>query len=1020
MDQQNAVIPDAVLEIKNVDTGLTYTTKTNKDGIYSFPNLPPGRYLMNVSKNQFRTISVTGITLHVQDDFSRNFVMQVGSSAESVTVTGDQININTTDGSVSTVVDHNFVENMPLNGRSFQSLITLTPGVVPVPGAGTGAKGEFSVNGQRTEANYYTVDGVSATNGSATVIEFGTNGFAGSVPSQTALGTTHSLVSLDALQEFRIQTSTYSAEYGRTPGGQISFATRSGTNDWHGTAFDYLRNSVFDANNWFNNAAGLPKTSERQNDFGGTLGGPVVIPHIYNGKDRTFFFFSYEGLRVSTPQPAVTTQVPDLTSRQSAPAPLRPYLDAFPIPNGPSNGDGSATFTAAFSTPGSIDAISVRIDQTINNKISLFGRYNDSPSQTSGPTTVYGPAGCFCNFFINKIAIRSLTLGTTALLTAHLTDEFRLNYTLNKEDSPWTLDDFGGAVPFALKDVTYANGQPNTLIDSLSFGAFLPDANWGYNFFDLHNQQQHVNIVDTLSYISGSHTLKFGMDYRRLSSPFGQFKEDEEATISSISQLQQNLIPAYLFSDNQVPVGPVYTNLSLFAQDEWKVTPRINLSVGVRWELDPPPGDIYGNGPYGVDEVTNLADTAITPKGTPLWKTTLANFAPRFGVAYQLNQTTGKETVIRGGFGLFYDIGNTFASSGYGGVGDSVFQFVGNVPFPLSADQLALPAPSTATPYNGPVFGFDPHLKLPYTLQWNLAVEQTLGRNQTLTVGYVGSHGQRLLWDRELFPSQLGNSNFAPGGVLALTTNSATSDYDALQIQLTRRLSKGLQLLVSYTWSHSVDDSSNNFFAQELLRASSDFDIRHNFQTAVTYDVPSKYENRLAALLHNWSLDGRVTAYSALPFDVTAGTIIFDSVSGLPNLRADLVPGQPLYINDPTAPGGRRVNFNAFTIPTQAEQAAGQYGDAPRNILRGFSTFQLDMALRREFPLRERLKLQFRAEAFNLFNHPNFGAFQNNLTFGPDLFGRAIGTLNNQLGGLNPLYQVGGPRSLQLALKLFF
>ena len=247
------------------------------------PNIPPGNYRIQVSNSGFKTIIKPDIVIHVEDALAINFTLPIGAASEIVTVEGGAPLINTTDASVSTVVDRKYVENMPLNGRSFQDLVLLTPGVVtssPQSGSGyIGEQGEFSVNGQRTESNYYSVDGVSANVGTVagSPASF-TPGVTGSLPIATALGTTQGLVSVDALQEFRVQSSSYSAEYGRNPGGQFSFVTRSGTNEWHGSAFDYLRNNAFDANDWFNDYDGLPKPAERQNDFGGTLGGPVAIP----------------------------------------------------------------------------------------------------------------------------------------------------------------------------------------------------------------------------------------------------------------------------------------------------------------------------------------------------------------------------------------------------------------------------------------------------------------------------------------------------------------------------------------------------------------------------------------------------------------------------------------------------------------------------------------------------------------------------------------------------------------------
>lgn len=337
-DPSGQLIPDAEINIANDATGVIYSVKTNDSGIYFVPILPPGHYHVQVSKQGFKTIIKPDIILNVQSAVALNFALPIGARSESITIEAGASAINTTDASVSTVIDRKFVENMPLNGRSFQSLISLAPGVVqtPIPyGSSAGNSGEFSVNGQRTEANYYTVDGVSANVGVGNQGSYSA-GAAGLTPSQTALGTTQNMASIDALQEFRINTSTYSAEYGRTPGGQISLQTRSGTGQWHGTLFDYFRNDALDANNWFNDHTThvTRKTAERQNDFGGTFGGPFVLPHLYHGDRRTFFFYSYEGLKLTLPTPATTTQVPDSSLRSVTASGLQPFINAFTIANG--------------------------------------------------------------------------------------------------------------------------------------------------------------------------------------------------------------------------------------------------------------------------------------------------------------------------------------------------------------------------------------------------------------------------------------------------------------------------------------------------------------------------------------------------------------------------------------------------------------------------------------------------------------------------------------------------------------
>jgi Carboxypeptidase regulatory-like domain/TonB dependent receptor-like, beta-barrel len=1015
-DPSGAVIVDAEVEIKNVETNVSSTVKTNRDGLYTIPSLHPGSYLVNVRKPGFKSVTVTQLTLNVQDSVVRNFALQLGSVSETVTINGSGLNINTTDATVSAIVDRQFVENMPLNGRSFQDLLTLSPGVAMVGSFGNGNKsgvgdgGEITVNGQRTEANYFTVDGISVNTGTVTANSIGGAGFSGGLPGETVLGTTQSMVSVDALQEFRASTSTYSAEYGRTPGGQFSFTTRSGANEWHGSLYDYFRNDAMDANNWFNNAAipSVPRLPERQNDFGGTLGGPIIIPRLYNGRDKTFFFFSYEGLRLTVPQPFQQYSVPDMTLRQQAPPALQPLLNAFAVPNGGEDGlnDGLAFYNLAYSAPSSLDSAGIRIDHSFGSKVKVFGRYANTPS--SG-WTYSAPA------FPNNQAInvRSLTVGATSSFTAALVNEFHFNTTQNIMDSSIISTNFGGAVPLNIGDLPGPNGNPLEPLGSqlevvFLFGGF-PELFLTHN----RNAQRQFNVTDNYTWSHGAHQMKFGIDWRRLTTyatpitavELGLFRN--EAAV-----LANNAVVAEATSITSTPVEPVYHSYSVFVQDQWKANSRLSLSLGLRWDVNPAPGNLNGPSPYTVDQITDLTTSKLAPTNTALWKTDWHGFAPRVGLAYQLRQASGHETVLRTGFGMFYDMGNTQGSQGFNGVGfTSTARYFG-VPLPLTAAQITLPPPSVASPYDATVFAFDPNLKLPYTLHWSFAVEQALGAQQSLTVTYVGSRGRRLLSQFQYSPN---NPAFSLGNSLLLTTNMASSEYDALQLKYQKSLSRGLQVLTAYTFSHSIDNASNNFTLSSLLRASSDFDIRHNVQAAITYDLPGRYSNSFAsAILGHWGIDARISARSSLPVDIigyqTVDPATQRNISFHPNLT-----GQPTYLYGSQYPGGRIINYNAFVVAP-----AGVDGNAGRNFARGFDAVQANLALRHEFPIHERLHLQFRAEAFNILNHPIFGSIYNQLASGPSQFGRAYSTLNGSLGGTNPLYQTGGPRSLQLMLKLQF
>jgi hypothetical protein len=1029
-DPSGAAISAADVRVQNVLTGQEIALRTNSSGLYVAAALQPGTYRIIVSNSGFKQIVKTGIVLNVQDNASINFNMQIGSVSETMTVTAGGFNVNTTDASVSTVVDRRFIESMPLNGRSFQDLLTLVPGTAQVASAGGGITGEVTVNGQRTEANYFTVDGVSANTGTSAGYSGGA-GVAGGVPAETTLGTTQSLVSVDALQEFRTNTSTYSAEYGRTPGGQFSFLTRSGTNDWHGSAYDYFRNDAMDANNWFNKCGclGLPLTprlAERQNDFGGTLGGPILIPRLYNGKDRTFFFFSYEGLRLVVPQPLFVTYVPDMTVRQQAPPSLQPFLKAFAAPNGGEDGlnDGLAVYNLAYSAPSSVDSFSIRIDQGFGDKLKIFGRYANTPSSQ----WTFIPAA-----FKNSTAInsQSLTVGAASIINSTNALELHFNITQNNSIDNSTSTNYGGATPFDIRTVPGPNGQPFSALSSqlyfaLDYGASPPSWNVG----EARNAQRQYNVTANYSWALGTHRLKFGTDWRRLTTLVNAVSTNEEGFFFSEASVLANSTDFALNSPTiLIPVEPVYHNFSAFFEDEWKTTRRLSFSLGIRWDVNPAPGNLRGPLPYNVDQVTDLAAAKLAPTGTPLWKTDWRAFAPRVGVAYQVSQSPGHETVLRTGFGLFYDMGNAQGSEGFNGVGFSSQVSYSAVPFPLTSAQLALPPPSIAPPYNQTVFGFDPNLKLPYTMQWNSAIEQGLGSGQTLTASYVGAGGRKLLGQFDSFPNQLGNPNFAPSpfGVLLLTQNRGSSGYNALQVQYRKNLSQGLQMLASYTWSHSIDNASSNLLLFNLLRGSSDFDIRHNFQAALTYDVPGNYSSPVAvALLQHWGVDARISARSALPVDIIGAQTIDPVTRQFLSYNADVVPSQQIYVRSLQAcpatvgvtnappPGGRLINICAF-------QAAppGVEGDAGRNSARGFDAVQANLALRRDFPIHERLHLQFRAEAFNIFNHPIFSSINNQLSYGAEFFGYASATLNRQ-GGQNALYQSGGPRSLQIALRLQF
>jgi len=1021
-DPAKAVIVQAKVTAINNNTNVRYEGATNQTGSYLIPSVPPGDYRIEVEKTGFKTIVKPDVILHVQDTIELNFEMAVGSASETVTVSSGAPLIETQSAAVSTVVDRTYVQNMPLNGRSFQDLILLTPGVLSqspqntqLPGSG--GAGEFTVNGQRTESNYYAVDGISANTG--IFPSPGVPSASGSVASTTVLGTTQSLVSVDALEEFRVQSSTYSAEYGRNPGGQFSFVTRSGTNQWHGSAFDYLRNDVFDADDWFNNFLKQLQPPLRQNDFGGTLGGPIKIPHVYNGKDKTFFFFSYEGLRLIQPQAATISYVPDTASRSSAAPALQPVMNGFPAQNGPEildnmgNPTGVAEFIGTWSNPSQIDSYSIRLDHNVGDKVRLFFRFADTSSSKSPRT-----GGNFNDPSIlqrNALTARTFTVGATSAISSRFYNELRFGYSTNEVTVTATPDNFKGAQApnlFQLQGV----GQPmnptvevDLCVDNFQFCSSIVQALSSA-------QQKQWNLTDAVSLTAGRHQIKFGIDWRRSTPSYLQSNPVIVYDFFSSGSVQANTVD-FGVSIAEANAFPVYTNFSAFAQDEWRATPRLALSMGLRWEVNPAPGAASGNLPFTVLG-SNISTLTLAPQGTPLWNTTWFNFAPRFGAAYVIRDKAGWETVLRGGVGVFFDTGQQNGSLGYGGPGFSAFNVPLSGAFPIPTAQAVLPIvnPPTCTAMApcDQVAAFYPHLQLPFTLQWNASLQQGLGKSQGFTLSYVGSNGRRLLQENQVSAGAF-NPNFA---TVFFIRNGLTSDYNALQAQFQRRLTQGLSALAAYTWSHCIDYGSRNF-TLAFQRGDCDFDVRNNFSSALSYDLPNTFNNGFARLvLAHWGVDDRFTARGSFPVSLN-GRSFRDPATGRIVPGGLNLTGQPIYLYDSQFPGGREINPGAFSNPP-----AGQQGNAPRNFVRGFGGWQMDFALRREFPIYERLKLQFRAEAFNVFNHPNFGVINPNLcTAGPACtFGQPTATLANSPGAsaLSSLYQMGGARSMQFALKLVF
>ncbi len=639
-----------------------------------------------------------------------------------------------------------------------------------------------------------------------------------------------------------------------------------------------------------------------------------------------------------------------------------------------------------YSDPSSLNATSLRVDHRFSDRVTLFGRYDHAPSTSA--------RRYFSEIRDSTVKTDTATFGLTALVTPRMLDEFRANWSRQTAGLFSRMDSFYGAVPppaSALYPATYSTDDQFVFIP--------PGAGEVREGNQSAPVQRQWNFVDTFSMTTGKHEFKFGFDFRRL-HPNSGFFNSFLVTDFSYADLQAGIADD-VFQTSETNIWVKLDNYSSFAQDTWKALPRLTLTYGLRWEINTPPvSTTQGKPLYAVTGIFDSQPLGLAPAGTPLWHTRFNNFAPRIGAAWQLTPTT----IVRGGFGLYYDLGIPAGVQGT----TSAFPYdqatsLGPLPFNLG-NPAFMPPPFSLVP--GPdtldVEAFDPHLRTPVTYEWNVTVEQALGANQRLSASYVGSHGGDLLRADLRTPNPNSNPTFLT------TVNAGWSSYSALQLQFQRRMSSGLQVLASYTFAKAVDTQSTDVCECGQVNGlhsinpavdlgPSDFDVRNSFVAAISYQLPAPNAPFIHNLLRGWTVDGIVRSSSALPFDIYDRT------------RPNIVPGQPFYLPDPGNPGGRILNSAAFSIPTE-----GQQGDLPRNYFRGFPINQTDVALSRRIHLSERTALYLRAEYFNVFNHPMFSPPD---IFSP-IFGQVYQTLNNGLGGLNPLYQIGGPRSAQLTLKV--
>ncbi|MBI3661731.1 MAG: TonB-dependent receptor [Acidobacteria bacterium] len=987
-DPAGRAVAGAAVVLTNINTNIPYRTETNSEGIYRLTGLLPGIYRANVTRDGFKNIVKGDIELHVQDEVSLNFALQIGSVAESITVEGGAPLLETTNAQVSGLVSGRTLTELPLNGRDVSQLIVLQVGVAPSTTAGPspiskGSVGKVAVNGTRQTMTNNTLDGADINDP-----EFG-------VPPGGVAGVQ---LGVEAIEEYRVILNPYDAQYGRNAGANVQYATKSGTNNWRGSLYEFHRNSVLDARNFFDTR----KPRFLRNQFGVSAGGPVV-------RDKTFFFANYEGMR---DRQSITTSVsvPDNNARSgllpSAANPSllvnvgvnptsAPLLQLFPVANGPAIGNGLALFQGARMQPTREDFGVFRIDHRFSEKDQFFARVMIDDGQITQPFMSTSVPG-----FPGQAVIRNqyYMLNWQHLFSVKLFNEAKFDYNRTKY-----LADTANSYPYSISLL------PNRALGLISIPG-LPTV--GNNLIYPIGETTNVfEGIDNVTYLHGAHALRFGGNVKRfqINGPFDLFTNGgyyfADLTVYGFPAASNN--PGLEYFLYGVPIAYVGTDpaasnsyrayrqnyFGFYAQDDWRITSQFTLNIGLRWEFWSNPTEAKGR----LSTIRNLATDAAPTSGPMFARMSPNLWSPRLGFAWQPFKS-GK-TVVRGGFGILRDqiwadmYGNSRFYQPYYHSVEVIFPNFLTPPSSIAS----LVGPFGIPPITVGSFGIDYHAKQPYYEAFSLNIQQELTPTLMLQVGYSGNHGVHLGRGGEANPQRTINPNF---GSMPVIVMDATSSYNALQVSLQKRFSNGLAFQTSYTYSKALDDESGallfeyvseNVESQDLYNRKgsygrSAFDRRQVFVGNFLYDLPfgpgKRYGYGLTGLAgklaEGWRIGGIVSLESGPPFTANLGGFNNSgSTSGgfwpadRPNLAAGARPCAS------TGNSNQWFDPRMFTLP-----APGQYGNAGRNIMCGPSLKDFDMTLAKQTRLNERINVEFRAEFFNLFNHPNFDVPVN--TTGPN------------------------------------
>jgi hypothetical protein len=1062
-DTTGAVLPGVTVTVAAKELGVSRTLVTNADGEYTAASVPPGNYTVTAELSGFKSINLTNVQVGVDQRVRVDVKLEVGAMTESVEIVATTPLVQTSSSDLSTTVTEEQIKQLPLNGRNFVSLTRTIPGVLRgIPGSnidGAGslawrASAAFSANGQRPRDNNYLLDGVDNN--------------------ETWLQTVVIFPSVDALDEFKLQTSTYSAEFGRSLGGVVNIAIKSGSNAYRGSVFEFHRNDAFDANNFFNNRAGREKPPFEQNQFGGTLGGPIV-------RDRTFFFADYQGLRLESGQTYLST-VPSLRMRNGDFGEINRViydpLTGQPFPGNqvprnrwdPASANVIAQLYPEPNTAGTIGSTGqpinnylinpvltrednqgdIKVDHNLLDNNRMFFRYSVQKTVRNLPATLpHGDAGATFGAGTGDIDANSITVNDTHTFGSGWLNEFRFGW--NSIKFFMTPIDYG-------TNPAQAVGIPginlNEATSAMTQLGFQNIRNLGANGNQpLITNQNDFQIFNNVTWLKGKQTIKMGgsitwrsREILNADTIVGNFSFTNAQTsncagLASGCTINPNTgfdVASFLLGyaaskTRNLFDANTYTELrpeyALYVQDDVRLTNKLTLNLGLRWDVFVPwveKDDRQSNFDESTGTFVVASPDAViegVKVGRYLQTYSKKDFGPRVGFAYDM-RGDGR-TIIRGGFGVYWNFtpGGTSSSKAQNppflqstalttNVGQTTLRVSDGLPPPPGVDP-SRPASGTTRSI------FDIHFRDAYAQNYNLNIQQQLGDNYALEVTYAGSRGRQMMLkgDPNQAPPVVGVTNanvnrpyatLAPAlRTIGQAQSIGTLDYNALLLKFQRRFANNFSILTSYTYGKSIDLNSDNdgtvtltnVYDPQYNRAPSDYDVTHTLSQSWIYEIPFGRDHWWGG----WQTNGILYLRSGLPFNIGQTQGVQSTGTGnRPNRVAD---GR---IDDPTI--DRWFDTSAFVAPADI---TGTYGDTGRNPLRGPGQFNIDFTLIKATKIG-RLDTEFRIEAFNLLNHPQFG--QPNGTLGNAAFGRISAMLANPSCALCGTTE----RNIQIGVKVRF